>query len=52
MASGMRTHIPPPGGYGVWPFSSGVLVGHTYYMAGHLGLDPATKKIPDRKSVV
>jgi 2-iminobutanoate/2-iminopropanoate deaminase len=46
MASGMRTHIPPPGGYGVWPFSSGVLVGDTYYMAGHLGLDPATKKIP------
>jgi 2-iminobutanoate/2-iminopropanoate deaminase len=24
------------------PFSSGVMVGDTYYVAGHLGIDPAT----------
>jgi len=24
------------------PFSSGVMVGETYYVAGHLGIDPAT----------
>ncbi|MGA8142920.1 MAG: RidA family protein [Candidatus Acidiferrales bacterium] len=45
-SSEMRTHVPPPGGYAALPFSIGVLVGSTFYMAGHLGIDPATKKIP------
>jgi len=29
------------------PFSSGVLVGDTYYVAGHLGRDPQTGAIPE-----
>ena len=28
------------------PFSDGVLVGNTYYLAGRLGLDPKTSEIP------
>jgi len=32
---------------GSLPFSSGVLAGNTFYLCGHLGLDPATKKIPE-----
>jgi 2-iminobutanoate/2-iminopropanoate deaminase len=28
------------------PFSEGVLVGDTLYVAGHLGLDPKTGKVP------
>lgn len=45
-ASETRTHFAPPGGYGAWPFSTGVLVGSTFYLSGHLGIDPATKTIP------
>src|SRR5579864_2556061 len=41
-----RVHFSPPAGFGPLPFSNGVLVGDTFYMSGHLGLDPATKKIP------
>jgi len=41
-----RVHFTAPSGFGALPFSSGVLVGDTFYMSGHLGLDPATKKIP------
>ena len=41
-----RVHFLPPVGFGPLPFSNGVLVGGTFYMSGHLGLDPATKKIP------
>lgn len=41
-----RTYFPPPLGFGPLPFSNGVMVGDTFYMSGHLGLDPATKKIP------
>ena len=41
-----RIHFSPPAGFGPLPFSNGVLVGDTFYMGGHLGLDPATKKIP------
>ena len=41
-----RLHIPPPGGFGPLPFSSGVLVGSTFYLCGHIGLDPTTKKVP------
>ena len=39
-------HVPPPGGFGPLPFSMGVLVGDTFYMAGHIAVDPATKKVP------
>jgi enamine deaminase RidA (YjgF/YER057c/UK114 family) len=45
-ASETRTHFPPPGGYAALPFSMGVLVGNTFYMAGHLGIDLGTRKIP------
>jgi 2-iminobutanoate/2-iminopropanoate deaminase len=38
--------VPPPAGYGPLPFSSGVFAGDTFYMSGHIGLDPATKKPP------
>jgi 2-iminobutanoate/2-iminopropanoate deaminase len=41
-----RVHIPPPDGFGPLPFSSGVLVGDTFYLCGHVGIDPATKKVP------
>lgn len=39
-------HIPAPSGYGPLPFSSGVMAGGAFYMSGHIGLDPATKKPP------
>jgi len=42
-----RLHVPPPTGLGPLPFSNGVLVGDTFYLGGHLGFDPVTKKIPD-----
>lgn len=45
-SSAKRIHFSPPPGFGPLPFSNGVLVGDTFYMSGHLGLDPATKKIP------
>ncbi len=41
-----RISFPPPSALGPLPFSNGVLVGDTFYMSGHLGLDPATKKPP------
>jgi len=42
-----RLHIPPPSGFGLpLPFSMGVLVGNTFYLAGHIAVDPATKKVP------
>ncbi len=28
------------------PFSDGVLVGNTYYLAGRLGIDPITSEVP------
>ena len=28
------------------PFSNGVMVGGTFYIAGHLGIDPATGQVP------
>jgi 2-iminobutanoate/2-iminopropanoate deaminase len=42
-----RVHIPAPSGFGPLPFSSGVLAGNTFYLAGHIGIDPATRKVPD-----
>lgn len=41
-----RFHVPPPAGFGPLPFSSGVLVGDTFYLSGHIGFDPATREIP------
>jgi 2-iminobutanoate/2-iminopropanoate deaminase len=41
-----RLHIPPPDGFGPLPFSNGVLAGNTFYLCGHVGIDPATKKVP------
>lgn len=38
--------VPAPAGYGPLPFSNGVLVGDTFYLSGHIGLDAATKKPP------
>jgi enamine deaminase RidA (YjgF/YER057c/UK114 family) len=38
--------VPPPSGFGPLPFSSGVMAGETFYLAGHIGIDPATRKIP------
>src|SRR2546425_8937544 len=32
------------------PFSDGVLVGNTLYLAGRLGLDPKTGKVPEDRS--
>ena len=46
MPSVKRTYFPPPAGFGPLPFSNGVLVDDTFYLSGHLGLDPTTKKIP------
>ncbi|HEV2182381.1 MAG TPA: RidA family protein [Candidatus Acidoferrales bacterium] len=45
-SSAKRVYFSAPAGFGPLPFSNGVLVGGTFYMSGHLGLDPATKKIP------
>lgn len=41
-----RTFIPPPGAdpKAGPPLSNGVMVGGTFYVAGHLGVDPATGK--------
>src|SRR5450631_2988020 len=45
-ANSGRTFIAPPGADPkvAPPFSNGVMVGGTFYVAGHLGLDPATGK--------
>jgi reactive intermediate/imine deaminase len=37
---------PPAGNAPAAPFSEGVMVGGTFYVAGHVGLDPATQKAP------
>src|SRR5579863_8981386 len=43
-----RSYFAPPGADPkvAAPFSNGVLVGDTYYIGGHLGVDPATGKVP------
>jgi 2-iminobutanoate/2-iminopropanoate deaminase len=47
MARGaQRVNIPGPTGFGPLPFSSAVRVGDTCYLSGHIGIDPATKKVP------
>jgi 2-iminobutanoate/2-iminopropanoate deaminase len=42
-----RVHIAPPQGFGPLPFSSGVLVGNTFYLAGHIGIEAGRKKVPE-----
>jgi 2-iminobutanoate/2-iminopropanoate deaminase len=37
---------PRPAGFSGLPFSDGVLVGNTLYIAGHIGLDPKTGTPP------
>lgn len=37
---------PRPSGFSGLPFSDGVLVGNTLYIAGHIGLDPKTGTPP------
>jgi len=46
-ATDKRQYIPPPGGMGELLFSSAVIAGNTLYIAGHIGFDPATRKLPD-----
>jgi 2-iminobutanoate/2-iminopropanoate deaminase len=46
-SSNERLYVPPPSGLGPLPFSSGVLVGNTFYLSGHIGIDPATKRAPE-----
>ena len=42
-----RLYLPAPSGFGALPFSMGVLAGNTFYLAGHIGFDPATRKVPE-----
>ena len=42
-----RQYIPPPGGAGDMPFSNAVIAGDTVYLSGHIGFDPATRKLPE-----
>lgn len=42
-----RRYINLPGRTVSAPFSDGVLAGNTLYLAGRLGIDPQTNKIPD-----
>lgn len=43
-----RRHINLPGKNTELPFSDAVLVGDTLYLAGKLGIDPQTNKVPDK----
>ncbi len=45
-AGPVRKHINLPGKAASLPFSDAVLVGDTLYLAGRLGLDPATRRPP------
>src|SRR3984893_2052406 len=42
-----RTFIAPPGAdpKSAPPYNNGVMVGGTFYVSGHLGVDPATGKV-------
>jgi 2-iminobutanoate/2-iminopropanoate deaminase len=46
-ANDKRQYISPSGGMGDLPFSNAVIAGNTVYLAGHIGFDPATRKLPD-----
>ena len=41
-----RRHINLPGHPSSLPFSDGVLVGDTFYLAGRIGIDPVTGRAP------
>jgi len=45
-AAPVRKHINLPGRAVAAPFSDAVLIGDTLYLAGRIGLDPATRKPP------
>jgi 2-iminobutanoate/2-iminopropanoate deaminase len=45
-AAGSRRHITLPNRAGDLPFSDAVLVDGTLYIAGHIGVDPATGLAP------
>ena len=45
-AAPARKHINLPGRTVAAPFSDAVLIGDTLYLAGRIGLDPATRKPP------
>jgi len=45
-AAPARAQLNLPGRSDALPFSHGVLAGDTYYVAGTLGIDPATKQPP------
>jgi 2-iminobutanoate/2-iminopropanoate deaminase len=42
-----RSYVPPPSGFGPLPFSSGVMTGNTFYLSGHIGVDPTAKRVPE-----
>jgi 2-iminobutanoate/2-iminopropanoate deaminase len=44
--SDTRRHINLPGRKSALPFSDGVLVGDTFYLAGRIGIDPVTGQAP------
>ncbi len=46
-----REYFVLPNRQGNLPFSDAVRVGNTFYLSGHIGLDPKTSrpKIPNRK---
>lgn len=46
-AADTRRHIIVPGRSDSLPYSDGVLVGDTLYLAGRIGVDPQTGKPPD-----
>lgn len=46
VAAPNRRAIKPTGAAASLPFSNGVVVGNTLYVAGHIGTDPKTGKAP------
>jgi 2-iminobutanoate/2-iminopropanoate deaminase len=46
-ATDKRQYIPAPGGADDLPFNNAVIAGNAVYLAGHIGFDPATRKLPD-----
>ena len=44
--SDTRRHVNLPGRKSALPFSDGVLVGDTFYLAGRIGVDPVTGRAP------
>jgi enamine deaminase RidA (YjgF/YER057c/UK114 family) len=44
--SAARRHVNLPGRPATLPFSDGVLVGDTLYLAGRIGIDPVTGRAP------